>query len=317
MKPSRKTSKIKVFFHTFTMQLAELEAYYRQIRIENYEQNKIPNIKLRKFFRPLISCILKLYKTFSGRKITVLNRNKYNNSKKTIIFACSHVARYDIETAIEAIKCPAFLFFGDPGEAYKNFNGFLLSINGSIYVDTFDKTDRFISKETSIRILQNGGNILIYPEGAWNTTENLPIMPLFSGTAEMAIRAGTDIVPVSVEAVGKEYIINFGDAIEGNKFSLDEKRKLTFLLRDTMASLKWEIWEHQGVFKRDDLPSDMSAQFLNSIMSETENGYTLEMIYKRRYHVKYSTADEVFAHLDTLIPCKINAFLFNKRLSII
>ena len=70
---------------------------------------------------------------------------------------------------------------------------------GFIGCDTTEKEDRHIAKELAIRTLKQGGNILIWPEGAWNITENEVVMKLYTGTVEMAIRSGADIIPIAIE----------------------------------------------------------------------------------------------------------------------
>ncbi|MCD8022652.1 MAG: hypothetical protein LUF30_06675 [Lachnospiraceae bacterium] len=301
----------RLLLRRFTMPLAELEAYYRQKRIRQYEQQWLPNIGLRRRLYPLIAAFLKVDRLVSGARLTCLSANPYKK-EHPLVFACTHVGRYDFEAALESIGQSVFLFMGDPGETYRNIDGVMLFLNGRICMDSFDRQDRFISKETSVRILQGGGNILIWPEGAWNTTENLPVMPLFQGTAEMAIRIGADIVPLAFEQYGKEYVVNFGEAISCTGLSVTEKEKVTARLRDCLATLRWEIWEKKGVFSRAALPKDASERYLERIMSETENGYTLEMIYATRYHHRETSPEEVFAFLDRLIPCKENAFLMRR-----
>lgn len=47
---------------------------------------------------------------------------------------------------------------------------------------------------------------MIFPEGAWNISENLLVMKLYTGAAEMAIRTGADIVPIAIEQFGKSLL---------------------------------------------------------------------------------------------------------------
>lgn len=81
---------------------------------------------------------------------------------------------------------------GDAREIYRTADGIMLWLNGVIFFDTEDKQDRYIAKERSISLLKSGGSLLIYPEGAWNITENEIVMPLYAGTAEMAIKSGAE-----------------------------------------------------------------------------------------------------------------------------
>lgn len=69
-----------------------------------------------------------------------------------------------------------------------------------------------------------GGDLLIYPEGAWNITENQVVMPLYTGTAEMAIRTGAEIIPIAIEQGGKRYYANIGENHIAGRCSADISR---------------------------------------------------------------------------------------------
>lgn len=84
---------------------------------------------------------------------------------------------------------------------------------------------------------------MIFPEGVWNVTENLPVMPLFTGAAEMAICTRAEIVPIVFEKFGKNFYVNIGANISPKNFVLEQKQELTDMLRDRLATLKWELWE--------------------------------------------------------------------------
>ena len=174
---------------------------------------------------------------------------------------------------LSSIGDHAYLFWGDPHEMYRDVNGFLLDINGIVVYDTGDKSDRYIGKESCIKWLNRGGNMLIFPEGAWNVTESLPVMPLFSGTTEMAIRSGAEIVPLAIERYGKNYTINIGQNISVSDLQLEQKQQLTDELRDAIATLKWEIWEQQPQTKRNEIPPDYRLQELQDQMYGV---YTME-----------------------------------------
>lgn len=133
---------------------------------------------------------------------------------KPQIYAVTHVGRYDFENVIEVINDNAFFFMGDPNEVYKKVEYILINLIGAIFVDTWSKTDRHISKETMVKILEQGGNVQMYPKGAWNLTSNQVVMPLYTGTVEAAIRTEADIVPVAVEWYDRDYFVNIGENID-------------------------------------------------------------------------------------------------------
>lgn len=122
-----------------------------------------------------------------------------------------------------------------------------------------------IGGHTAIKVLKKHGNILIFPEGTWNITENKPVMNLYTGAAEMAIESGADIIPLAVERYGDTWFINIGENISSEKYDPDMKRELTDDLRDAMATLKWEIFEKYGHIRREELPDNASEQWLANI----------------------------------------------------
>ncbi|MGN0513614.1 MAG: hypothetical protein ACI4GD_04985 [Lachnospiraceae bacterium] len=116
-----------------------------------------------------------------------------------------------------------------------------------------------------------------------NITENKPVMYLFSGAAQMAIASGADIIPVAVERYGDSYYVNIGENIECKDGTLDDKEKLTERLRDTLATLKWEIWERKGMCKRCTISPDYSDMFLKEIIGEKNTSYTVEDVWNTMY----------------------------------
>lgn len=235
-------------------------------------------------------------------------------AKGPVIYAYTHIGWGDAEVAYCALRDPSWLLLGDPRGLYRSFDGLMLWINGVICCDTAYKQDRYIGKETCVKLLRQGGNLLIFPEGAWNVSENLLVMKLFTGAAEMAIRTGAEIVPVAMERYGQKFIVNIGANIECTNYELKQKQALTDLLRDAMCTLKWEIIEKYATDSRSNISPNYWNDFLAGIEAQMNDSYALEDIEITRYHDKYITEPaKAFAHLQHLIPCKENAFLFRRR----
>lgn len=304
------------YMRLMRMSQEEVERYYRQMRSKRFENHKkIEGIEWRKKIHKLFLMFVKVAGYLDGQRLTIINdrEKKTNNS---VVYVCTHIGRYDIEMALRLCAENSWLFMGDPRGVYRSFDGFLLFLNGIVYADTAYKEDRYIGKETCIDILNQKGNILIYPEGAWNITENQIVMKLYTGAAEMAIRSGAEIVPIAIEQDGKHYYGNKGENIVCSKYDLSQKHQLTTRIRDELATLKWEIWENIGVQKRSSLSENESEKFLQKIMEQTENGYTIEEIKRTRFHDKMDIEQQqVFEYLDKLIPCKENAFLFRTSMN--
>lgn len=92
-----------------------------------------------------------------------------------------------------------------------------------------------------------------------------------------------------------------------------EKQALTDYLGDVLCTLKWEIWEQTAPVARASLPENAAEEYLESIMCQSENGYTVEEIIRTRFHPKETSQTEAFAFLKKLRPCRENAFLLRER----
>ena len=319
-----------------------LPDYYRLKR--EYLQRKgesIKGMKWRAFIHPFLMLLFSLNRKFIDKqdyiilndrrsKESLLKRIKdriLNVKKKPVIFCISHIDKFDFQIVSEIIKEHQIPFAGDPETMYRQFDGFVLNLNGVIYCDTESTVDRKVGKNTAIELLESGKNLLIYPEGVWNVTANLLSLPLFPGIINMAKETGCDIVPIAIERYGKEYIVNIGDEFSTTKYSeqgltLDE---IKGMLRNEIATLKWEIMESRAnevsaidcyyEEKRKNLGSYQEEldKFQNERLSEWVNPktkdpyYTPEIVKSRTYKEKDSYTgyrvdlpEDAFSYMKTM-----------------
>lgn len=306
------------------MSIEEVQKYYMEFRRYEYETDApIKWMKLKKRVHFLVRLILKIDKILSLRTAVVLG-DKRQKTDKPIIYACTHIGRYDIESAIERIGEQAWFIMGDPGETYRNIDGVILRLNGVSWFEMGDDPEhRFDAHTVNVRqskILKAGGREMSFPEAAWNVDPVIPVGDLNPGVVKRAIRTGAEIVPVAIEQYRgkflKHYYLNFGKNIDFSSAKIEDAEELSEKLREDMAALKWEIWEQKGNAIRKELPNfweEGFEQFIDSIMCDTENGYTLEEIERTKYKKEASvivSPEEIFEHLNHLIPSKNNAFLF-------
>lgn len=292
------------------MPLPELEVYYREQRKKRFERGyRSKNIQLRQWCYPIFRAVLAVDRQFRKQTTTIIN--PLIKEKKQVIFACTHIGENDLENIYEKLGRGCWWFVGDPCALYKDISGLLVYLNGSIFLETGDKDDRRIAYLRSVDLLKSGGSLMIYPEGARNGSENLPVMPLFSGTARMAMETGTPIIPVAIEQYDKRFVINFGSELHTEDFQ--SGAELTEALRDAMATLKWGIWEQEGIQSRVDIPENYSEQFIQQFAQRIYPYDTLESVERTRYHTKEEMEQrDAFVHLDKLIPCKGNTFLLRR-----
>lgn len=310
------------------MPLRQLNVYHRELRKIDYENNEpVKGIEIRKKTQKILRQFLKLEQIPSKYSIETLSDER-TKSDKPKVYVVTHVARYDIEASIEAIKENAHILWGDVGELYRSPEILLLKALGIVPVDVeipdeasdeelkSIKEDRHISLETVIKILKQNGNVLIFSEGAWNTTDNIVVTKLFTGAVEAAIRGEADIVPVAVDKdKNNRYYVKIGRNIDTSSMKLEDKKEESEKVRSILAGLKYDIWEHiekvEGPTRRSEMPDNAKEEYLNGIMKDSDNGYTLEVIEKTRYREKgITTPEEAFNHLGQIKVSKQNAFLF-------
>lgn len=303
--------KRKNLLQRITMPLPELEIYYREQRKCRFEQGKrLKHIRLRETLYPLVVWFVVLDRIF--RKQTIAVMGDYKKYKEQVIYACTYIGENDVQSIFEVIRRGCWWFVGAPGVLYKDISGLLLYLNGCIMLETGNKEDRHIAYLRALELLKAGGSLMIYPEGARNGTENLPVMPLFQGTAKMAMETNTKIVPVAIEQYGDHFIINFGTELLPGDF--DDNFALTQKLRDSLVTLKWEIWERDEVQSRKSLPDNYRELFIREFEIRIHPYDTLETVERTRFHTKAEIEQkEVFEHLNKLIPCRENAFLFREN----
>lgn len=274
------------------LSIEELSKYYMQKRIWEYNQGvPLKNIIFRNKIHNLLVLIIKIDRLLSKEGLEVINdaRIKTNNAK---IYACTHIGGNDIQRTFEAIKDPAYLFLGDPKGIYRDAAGLLLFLNGVIPLETNNKDDRRIAKYRSIELLNNGGNLLIYPEGAWNITQNLPVMKLYDGASVMAQQTGADIVPIAIEQYHKNFLISIGQNIQMSQVEGIKTNELTALLRDKLATEKYKVWDYNGVEKRKNVSDISLEQFQQEIVDRCGYGFTIQDVIDTMYHDKNEVKPE-------------------------
>lgn len=307
--------QLKSFCKTLTLSQVDLEDYCRAKRYERYDENGayVSLLGFHNKIHSILVFVLKIQRWLKKQKVVIL-KDKHILGKRPIIYAGTHIGGDDIETAFETIKTPCWLLLGDPKEIYRNAAGLMLDLNGVICFDTAHKKDRQIAKERCMALLNSGGNLLMFPEGAWNISQNQLVMHLFPGAVEMAISCNADIVPIAIARKDKKYYVNIGSNISYAGNECTDKYQLTYDLRDVLATLKWEIISQIEPLKRSEIDVNYEKDFLHEIMGTQVATYTVQDVFDTRYTPKGQTDyDEVFEHLKHIRLKKENAFLFRKK----
>lgn len=322
----------KSLFAQRKMALAELQQYYRDLRKYECEENlPVKGIELRKKIYFLVKFFLKIDKLLQNRTVNIIADKRIKNNKSKI-YACTHIGRFDIESAIEAINESAWFIMGDPGETYRNLDGLILRMYGISWFDMGNtpelRYDAHTVNERQIKILSSGGNEMCFPEAAWNIDPVLPVGEINPGIVKRAIKTGAEIIPIGIEQYRdgnkKNYYVNIGENIDLTGVNLSDSLNIAEDIRSIMASLKWDIWEQFGNQKQSEITDNWDVEyekFIDSIMCDSENGYTIEEIEKTKYHrpdyKPVEKEEQVFEILANVELNEKNAFLAKNVMSLV
>lgn len=278
---------------------SELLKYYNNLR-KYYilKQNKFKT-KLHEILHPLVKILMKTTKNFD---IEILNPEKLKRNGTTI-YAVNHSNYHDIPTMCEIAQKQFYVLLGI--QNLRLIDRIVFALNGNVYVDRKNSKDKNLSKEELIKLSINDSDLLIFPEGTWNTTENRLLLPLNWGIIDIAKISGAVIKPINLEYIGKKCYINVGDDITVE--IKDDKYEKIKELETSMATLKWITLEQMGVKSRNDIT-------YHDYETYTEERYKEYPKLNREYESSvirkvYDTEEEVFSHLKTLKLNKNNAFL--------
>lgn len=206
-------------------------------------------IRLRKLIHPIWGPLLK---AFTAKKVIVEAYPKLEK-EKAYIFAVNHSFDEDIISALQTVDRGAYMLFGTTDQMEHNPLCLLLWAYGMIYVNRLDKNSRNDAIKKMAKILQSGSSVILFPEGAYNNSENQLIMPLFSSPYILNKELGIEVVPmISFNDSGSDKIyIHVGNPINLAQY---EKYEAMEILRDEMCTIVYMMLEkHTLPLKRKDL----------------------------------------------------------------
>ncbi len=277
-------------------------------------------VALKQFLHYILVLLVKIERIFRQQKIKIVNKDALNIISEIngpIIFAPTHCGKFDIQVLTEVLwKYRWSLLSGDYNWLPGTVEGCWLKFNGVIYVNRDDKVWRNKAKQDMIAHLKNGGNMMMYPEGTWNLSPNLPVLPLFRGIADVAIETNATIIPFAqeIDDSTKTYYVKVGEPI----FPRVEAIALIDKIKNQMAELKWSLAETLPFCKTDYDKENLYTEwdkYIETRVSECSY-YSFELSWKYARKEKWQIErEQINADLSNIHPTMQNAFLFNKRLN--
>ncbi len=310
----------------FKMTQEEVITYYQNLRKQLYlEDEPIRGIEIRKKIYKIIRLILKIDALCAKRNVSILSDSRnliydYKTKKisyiqpsicrskiqrdKSRIYTCTHIGRYDIESALYGVNDNCYFIMGDPGETYQNVDGLLLRANGVSWFEMYNKFDAHTVNVRQTKVLSQGGNELNFGEAAYCLDPVNPVGKIHPGVVKRAIKTDSRIIPVSMEQYEnkgiKEYILNIGKSINLTGAEINEAETIALFIQKEMIDLKREIWYFFGGSKpsEEEFINDPEGlqkykRWVDFIMRDVPSYYTIEDIMSEVYSPSQLTIDSL------------------------
>lgn len=285
---------------------------YKKSKIDIIEKDlPLPGIRKARFYYPFTTLLLKIITKTENSKISYLHeRDVLTPVGRPVIFANTHRFKPDLEKISLSTKEPSFVVASDFVNSYKTINGWYFSTRPTIFVDPYSKEDKRYTYEMMVKYLKSGLDCMIFPEAVWNLSENKIVLDTFFGTVRAALETNAVIVCTAIERYDKEFIINRNGYIdpmpilrkytdlpfteldkteEGKNIQKEIVKECNVMLRDTMATLLFEIWVDyamkNGITKRKEISDTYWKELLEFLMGEWK-GYKMQDNVEQQYQNK-------------------------------
>ena len=227
-------------------------------------------IRLKEAIHPFLLLLSKTKIGYKVQRVNKLSAKILNlDSKRPIIFVCNHTNSHDAPIALGAIRKHTFLLVGK--QPLEPVDEVFFNLNGTIWVDRKDKEDMASSKEAIKELLGKHKNILVFPEGTWNTEapkeRGKLLLNMKWGIIEIAQQANALIVPIALDYDFDTKICKykFGESIDVNGLS---KQEGIDTVRDRMATLRWDLFETRQVVERESINITKELQVYENYKKE-------------------------------------------------
>lgn len=267
-------------------------------------------LRIRKIMNPLVRNVIA---PLSSKNKFHIEKNNNLPKNRPIIFAATHGLKDDIAAGLCAAGRHTYLLFASLPDFFGTIDGPALWLNGVMLLDRKNKKSRRAAKAKMEYAIALGTDILMYPEGTLNKTENLIVQKLFPGIYDVAIKCNALVVPIAIIQEGKNV---YAKTCEPFDICQYQRKEGLNILRDLMASAKYELMEKYSKSCRADIGNAKRywQLFLDDLVNQLLPYYDFEIEDTSQFidkdEVEYS---EAFEHLEHIIPNSKTAFLFNKR----
>lgn len=278
--------------------------YYKELKeyLKHEKYNNFSNLKIKKLelFNRIIKKVLKKSIKYN------INVEGYENIKHhPVVYASSHQDFNDITNSIYAY--PEHVLTLNACNISDKLKK-LLNLNGAIYINRDNKESRTNAKIEMMKALSKNKSINLYPEATWNCTPSKMHLPFYIGMIDIARKMHVPIVPV-VQEYNYEYDNNDNSKVVGVNIKLGREVFVDYLddnieklkeFDEVFSTLRWDLIEKKGNFKREDITNHDYTRYIKARMKDWE--IPGNDINEERYQV-YGANDDfyLFHHVNDVL----------------
>lgn len=151
---------------------------YSKLMQSNMDEEDLKKaIIMRRNIHPIIRKVLPLFmkerQVFENRKVL---RGELGIDtepivpKEPVIWVSNHAFKDNDAGSLIAKKRHVYILFGSIPQLYNTFKGIAAYLNGVVIINRKVKASRNASVKKAVEVLQQGAELLVFPEGVWNKT---------------------------------------------------------------------------------------------------------------------------------------------------
>ena len=217
---------------------------------------------------------------------------KISLSKEPVIWVLNHGFKDDGLSTVVAAGRNAWFLFGSLPHFFSSFDGVAAWYNGSVLVNRNHRGSKQAAMKKLRRVLELGGDIIVFPEGVWNLSPNRLLLDFWPGIYRLAKETGAKIVPTI------HYIRDKSEKTKGEKIhtvvdepidvsGMEEEEALDYI-RDVMATWYYLMMEKYGQSTRAEIVgehTDLVALWNAELVARYEHvgRYDFEVELKAAY----------------------------------
>ncbi len=209
-------------------------------------------IAIRRMINPIVKMVGPLFLKHKQ----VFEKKQVELPDESVIWCGNHSFKDDILATVLSAR-HSYILLGSLPMFFNTFDGVTSYINGVVLCNRKVKASRKSSVEKCKFLLENGTDLIMFPEGVWNKTPEKLVLDMWPGVYKIAKETGRKIVPVIhyLKDPQKKYSGNVIHTVIADPISMEglSEQDGLALIRDTIATWYYIMMEKYGEAQRSNI----------------------------------------------------------------